>query len=83
MTAEIAIRMFPQRIVALDIDGELLAACKRRVDRLIINNQKYEALNKNVEIHKTISEFPIYFHDIAQKAGNKIISSDRSLEIIP
>lgn len=76
--------MLPERIVALDIDADMLALCKRRVDKLIANSEKYTAISRNEEIQKTLSEFPIYFQELAKKAQNKnIIKVERFLEVLP
>jgi SAM-dependent methyltransferase len=76
--------MLPQRIVALDIDADMLAICKRKVDRLVENSEKYSAVNHNEEIQKTIAELPRYFQEAAKKGeGKYIIKAEKYLEILP
>jgi spermidine synthase len=58
---EVAMRMLPRKIVALEIDAELIAIAKRRVDKIILNSEKYRAVREDLELQKTLSEFPLFF----------------------
>ena len=46
-TIEIAMRLFPKQIVALDIDGDLLLQGKRRIDSIIESNERYKAISED------------------------------------
>lgn len=77
-------RYFPKQIVALDIDGELLLAGKRRIDHIVASNEKYKAISENEEIQKTLSEFPLYFQEEAKKIGERnVLKMQKFLEIVP
>ena len=70
--------------MALEIDAELLTLCKRRVDRIVENNEKYSAVSHNEIMQKTISELPLYFQEVAKKAqGKYVITPPKFLEIVP
>lgn len=83
-TIEIAMRLFPKQIVALDIDGELLLMGKRRIDNIVASNERYKAISESEEIQKTLSEFPLYFQEEARKIGERnVIKMKKFLEIVP
>lgn len=66
-TIEIAMRLFPKQIVALDIDGDVLLQGKARIDSIIESNERYKAINEDQEIQKTLLEFPLYFQEEAKR----------------
>jgi predicted RNA methylase len=46
--------MLPERIVAVEIDKELIAMGKRRIEKVLSKNQKYRAVAEDVSIQKTL-----------------------------
>lgn len=84
VSVEIAIRMLPEQIVALDIDADLLGLCQKRIDRLVESSEKYSAISRNEEIQLSISQLPAYFQEEAKKLNHThIIKSEKYLEILP
>ncbi len=53
-SVEVALRMLPERIVAVEIDKELIAMGKRRIEKVLSKNQKYRAVAEDVSIQKTL-----------------------------
>lgn len=61
LALEVAIRMFPAKIVALDIDSKMLVRAKRSADRFVEMNQKFESIKKNELVLMKLQDLPLYF----------------------
>jgi tRNA1(Val) A37 N6-methylase TrmN6 len=80
LALEVAIRMFPAKIVALDIDSKMLIRAKRNADRFVEMNQKFESIKKNELVMMKLHDLPLYFQQKLQKSDSKFdLRSSNSL----
>ena len=58
---EIAMRFFPSKMVALDIDAKLLEKATKLADKIVSRNELYE--KREEVIQKNIKELPLFFQE--------------------
>ena len=75
---EIAMRFFPSKMVALDIDAKLLEKATKLADKIVSKNELYE--KREEIIQKNIKELPLFFQEQFMKSQHKI--NYKKVEII-